>query len=121
MKDATNTTETKHMPIKDDDARRKYNREYARLRRAGLTGSQRVKPSVALMQDEDLRLETVRDYLDVINRVIVDVRNDEYSNTIQKARAVGFLINIALKALELSSIEERLSALEESVIKETWG
>ncbi len=107
------------MPIKDDDKRREYQRNYARLRRAGLTRKSRtVTP---LIEDETFRLETVKDYLDVLNRFIVDVRNDAESSVIQKARTVGYIVNIALKALELSSIEGRLAALEAATnTAEAW-
>ncbi len=110
------------MPIKDEDARRKYNREYGRLRRAGLTGRQAKKQTVKrpLIEDEAVRLETVRDYLDVINRVILEVKHDEHSSTTQKARVIGYLINIAMRGLELSSIEERLAALENAATTEAW-
>ncbi|MGZ4852091.1 MAG: hypothetical protein ACXV3D_02740 [Halobacteriota archaeon] len=112
------------MPIKDDSRRREYQRNYARLRRAGLTGSQSKKRSQsvkpALIEDDTLRLETVKDYMDVINRVIMDVRDDADSSRIQKARTVGYLVNIALKALELGSIEERVEQLEATINTAAW-
>ncbi|MGZ4852372.1 MAG: hypothetical protein ACXV3D_04185 [Halobacteriota archaeon] len=107
------------MPIKNDDKRREYQRNYARLRRAGLTGKNRTG-TPTLIEDEALRLETVNDYLSVINRVIADVRNDAQSSVIQKARAVGYLVNIALRALELGTIEQRIEQLEATVNTEVW-
>ncbi len=99
-------------PYKDPVKRTDYQRTYSRLRRAGLTKRLTDEP---LVIDDTLRLEYVKDYLDVINRVIVDVRHDVQSSCIQKARAVGYLVTIALKALELGAIEERTEQLEQAL------
>ncbi len=62
----------------------------------------------------------MKDYLDVINRVIVDVLHDADTSRIQKAMIVGYLVNIALKALGFGAIEERIQQLEATVNTEAW-
>ncbi len=110
------------MPLKDEDKRREYQRNYARLRRAGLTGNTRKNQTVkpARIDGDASRFATVRDYVGVLNTTITDGRGDAQSSMIQKGRVIGFLVNVALRALELSSIEERLAQLEATITREQW-
>ncbi|MGZ4908292.1 MAG: hypothetical protein ACXV5F_06535 [Halobacteriota archaeon] len=45
----------------------------------------------------------------------MDVRSDAQSSVIQKAQTVGYLVNIALRALELGPIEQRIEQVEATV------
>ncbi len=47
----------------------------------------------------------------LLQRVINSLLNDEISEN--KARAIGYLCNIMLKAFEVGELEERLTELEE--------
>ncbi|MEM6559783.1 MAG: hypothetical protein AAF605_08365 [Myxococcota bacterium] len=40
------------------------------------------------------------------------VRNDENSTTIEKARAIGYLAGVTLRAVELTNLVGRIEALE---------
>lgn len=107
------------MPYKDPVKRKQYARSYGRMRRAGLTKN-KTCGSLELIKDKPLRLASVKDYLELINDVIADIRSDPQSSRIQQARTVGYLVNIALKALELGAIEERIEQLEATVSREAW-
>lgn len=62
-------------------------------------------PSVALQE--------VRDVLPLLSQAIRDVLLLE--NSIARARAIGYLAGVAVRALELSELEDRVAALETSL------
>jgi hypothetical protein len=94
------------MAYADPDRRRSYQREYQRLRRAGLhqTPSQTQLPL-------EFRLETARDVVDLIQDEIAAVLSADV-RVLERARTVGYLATIALRAIETADIEARLQAVE---------
>jgi hypothetical protein len=99
------------MPYKDPSKQRAYDRDYKRLKRGGesLTPSQTLLPV-------DFRIETAKDAVELLAEQMALVRSDEEAGTIEKARTIGYLIGVALKAIEAGDTVARLEAVE-SVLK----
>ncbi len=95
------------MPYKDPEKRRVYQREYQRLRRAGVseTPGQTIIPL-------PFRLETARNVLALLEEQVNAVRAEPEAGTLEKARAVGYLASIALKAVEVADLSARVEAVE---------
>ena len=98
------------MPIKDKEKRRSYNREYARLRRAGQpTGSRGVE---VLRVSNPEQTETARGLLRVLGDLLGEVLTTEQGDIFMRARTAGYLISIGLKAVEVADLEGRITNLE---------
>ncbi len=100
------------MPYADSDRGRDYQREYRRLRRAGDECTTPVHPGVSL----NFRLQTAQDVIDLLQEQVAAVLSEHEAGTLVKARTVGYLAAIALKAIEAGNVVARLEALE-SVLK----
>jgi len=100
------------MPYKDPDQQREYQREYRRLRRAGeaQTPSQAAIPL-------PFRLKKAADVLALLEEQVGAVRGDDTLTTVERARAVGYLAGIALRAIEAGDLAARLEAVE-AVLKQ---
>ena len=96
------------MPFASADRAKSYQREYRRTRRAGdpctTTGTTPLPPA--------FRLQTARDVIDLLEEQVAAVRADEDAGTLEKARAVGYLAGVALRAIEAGNLAARLEALE---------
>jgi hypothetical protein len=101
---------TRPVPYRDDDRQRAYKREWARIQRAGECGT----PGGTLPLP--FRLQTARDVVALLEEQIVAVRADAEARTLEKARTIGYLAGVALKAVETADLAGRLEALE-SVLK----
>ena len=95
------------MPYKDPDKRRAYQREYRRMQRAGSSET----PGQTLIP-LPFRLKTARDVLALIEEQVNAVRDEPEAGTLEKARAVGYLAGIALKAVEVADLSARVEAVE---------
>ena len=94
------------MPYKDPEKQREYQREYRRMQRTGRqTASQRLIPL-------PMRLKTAQDVLALIEEQVNAARNESEAGTMQKARTIGYLAGIALKAVEVADLSARVEALE---------
>ena len=95
------------MPFKNEETGRAYQRDYKRLRRAGssLTPSTTQVPTA-------FRLETARDIRDLLAEQIAKVRDEPEAGTLEKARTIGFLAGVALKAVELTDLLGRVESIE---------
>jgi hypothetical protein len=95
------------VPYKDPEKMRAYQREYQRLRKAGLklTPAKTAVPS-------DFRLHTAQDVIELLSEQIAAVKQDKEAGTLEKARTIGYLLTIALKAIETADLEARIEALE---------
>jgi hypothetical protein len=95
------------MPYSDPQKRRDYSREYARLQRGGgcQTPGQTQLPAA-------FRLQTARDVLDLIAEQVQAVRIEAEAGTLEKARCIGYLAGIALKAVEVADLADRIEAIE---------
>ena len=95
------------MPFADPERRRAYQRERARLRRAGRSDA---PPRSTL--PEPIRVQTARDVLDLLGEQINVLRADLSLGTVERARTLGSLAGVALRAVETADLEARLAAVE---------
>ena len=95
------------MPYKDKEKQAAYQREYQRMKRAGesKTLSKTLNP-----QD----IQTAKGLRDLLTEVIAEVRAAQ-GDVFLKARLVGYLVSIGLKAVETADLEARLQELEERI------
>jgi hypothetical protein len=96
------------MPYKDPEKRKAYQRDYSRRRRAG---SPKKSPSNL---PGTLKVTTARDVLELLSETIGEVREAE-GETFVKARVIGYLAGVTLKAVETADLEARLAALEKKL------
>ena len=95
------------MPYKDPDKQQAYQREYGRLRRVGETQTP-GQTQVPI----PFRLKTAADVLALLEEQVSAVRNDPEAGTLEKARVVGYLAGISLKAIEAGDLAARVEAVE---------
>ncbi len=98
------------MPYRDPEKSRAYQREYKRLKRAG----ESTTPSQTLIP-LPFRMRTAQDILALLAEQVEAVRavSEEEAGTLEKARCIGYLAGIALKAVEVSDMAGRLEAMEQ--------
>jgi hypothetical protein len=96
------------MPYADLDRARDYQREYRRIRRAG---DDCTTPGTSLVP-LPFRLQTAADVLTMLEDQATAVVDDADASALEKARVVGFLCGVALKAIESGSMAARVEALE---------
>jgi hypothetical protein len=58
------------------------------------------------------RLQTAQDVIDLLQEQVEVLRAHRGAGAVQKARAIGYLAGIARKAIEASTIAERMEILE---------
>jgi hypothetical protein len=95
------------MPYRDPERQREYQREYARLRRVG--DGQTPVPVT-------FRLRVAADVVALLEEQVGAVRADTQVGTLERARCIGYLAGVALRAIEAGDLAARLEALE-SVLK----
>jgi hypothetical protein len=100
------------LPFKDPERRRAYQAEYRRGQRAGNP----ERPGRTSLP-APFRLQTARDALALLEEQVNAVRADPGVGTLERARCLGYLAGIALRAVETGELEARLEALE-GVLKE---
>jgi hypothetical protein len=95
------------MPYKDPAKRAAYHREYQRAQRATVsqTPGQTAIPV-------SFRLRTAEDALALLAEQVAAVQADTTASTLDKARCIGYLIGISLKAIEAGDTAARLEAVE---------
>ncbi len=59
-----------------------------------------------------LRLKTARDVLGLLEEQINAVRDEPEAGILEKARTVGYLAGVALKAVEVADLSARVEAVE---------
>ena len=104
------------MPYGDPDKARCYQREYRRLRRAGDDSTTPCTAVVPL----SFRLQTAQDVIDLLQEQVQAVRRETEAGTLEKARTIGYLAGIALRAIEAGNLAARVEMLE-SVLKQRNG
>ncbi len=104
------------MPYKDPEKRQAYQREYKRMQRAG----SRQTPGQTLVP-LPFRLKTAQDVLALLEEQVNAVREEPEAGTLEKARAVGYLAGIALKAVEVADLSGRVEALEQVLRRRKAG
>jgi hypothetical protein len=95
------------MPYKDPEKQQAYQREYKRMQRAG-SGQTPGQTLIPL----PFRLKTARDILALIEEQVNAIRDEPEAGTLEKARTIGYLAGIALKAVEVADLSARLEAVE---------
>lgn len=95
------------MPYRSPEDRRAYHRDYKRLRRAGIgqTPSQTPLPA-------EFRLRKATDIIGLMEEQVALVRQDGLLSTTERARCLGFLATVALRAIESGDMAARLEAIE---------
>ncbi len=95
------------MPYRDPEQRAAYQREYKRLKRAGecQTPGQSLLPM-------PFRLKTAHDVLALLAEQVQAVREQPEAGTLEKARCIGYLAGVALRAIDAGDLSARLEALE---------
>ncbi len=58
------------------------------------------------------RLQTAADVLALLEEQVSAVRDDHEAGTLEKARCVGYLAGISLRAIEAGELAARLEAVE---------
>jgi hypothetical protein len=101
------------MPFKDPEKARDYQREYRRLRRSG---DDCTTPSTTPVPIE-FRLQTAQDVIGLLEEQVSAVRAEKAAGTLEKARTIGFLAGVALKAIEAGNLAARIEMLE-AVLKQ---
>jgi hypothetical protein len=99
------------MPYADPERARAYFRGYRRMRRGGDGRSTPVHPAVSV----EFRLETAGDVIGLVESQVQAVLDDGEAGTIEKARCIGYLAGISLKAIECGNLAARLEALESAL------
>jgi hypothetical protein len=103
------------MPFKDKEKRRSYNRDYQRLRRAGIPKGSR---GIEVIQTSNLeQTETAGGLLRILGGLIDEVLRSE-TDIVIKARTAAYLISVGLKAVEVAGLEARVGELENKVFGE---
>src|SRR4051794_33011383 len=100
------------MPYRDPEQRRSYDREYKRTVRSG-GGPTPGQTPVPI----PFRLKTAADVLALLEEQVGAVRSDESLTTVERARTIGYLAGISLKAIETGDLAARLESVE-AVLKQ---
>jgi hypothetical protein len=58
------------------------------------------------------KMKTAQDILSLLAEQVAAVRSEPEASTLEKARCIGYLCGIGLKAVECTEIEGRITALE---------
>lgn len=129
------------MPYKDPAKQRAYQRAYKRRKAEEARQARRKSESKKIEKPggrtgkpdntanlfrpvEAFRIQAARDVLALLEETTNKVRaldTDSIMDVLQQARTIGYLCGLALKAVETSSLESRLSALEEVLTKRKVG
>jgi len=100
------------MPYKNPEKQRAAVREAQRRRRAGERKARReTLPELA-----ELRYQTARDVLELLSSQVQAVESDADLGTVERARCIGYLAGLLLRAVEQGDLEDRLAQLEETVL-----
>jgi hypothetical protein len=59
------------------------------------------------------RLQSAQDVIELLQEQAEALRASTQADAIQKARTLGFLANLAIKAIELGSLSDRMDVLEQ--------
>jgi hypothetical protein len=101
------------MPFSDTNKARDYQREYRRTRRAGDACTTPRTTPLPL----PFRLKTAADVVALLQEQVEAVRVEPETGTLEKARTIGYLAGIALKAIEAGNLAARIEMLE-AVLKQ---
>ena len=96
------------MPYKDKEQQATYQREWQRQRRAGES-----KPAAGrTLNPEDFK--TAQGIRDLLSSVLAEVMAWQ-GDTLIRARCIGYIAAIAIKAVETADLEQRLNEIERNL------
>lgn len=98
------------MPFSDPEKRRAYDSDFKRKARAAEPCPTR------LALPAEFRAKTAADVLALLNEQLETLRQDASLGSVERAKGVGSLAGIALRAIEAGDTVARLEALE-SILK----
>jgi hypothetical protein len=101
------------MPYRDPERQRAAKREHARRKRAA--GVEPKRGTRTPLVSGEVRIETARDVLGVIESQVAAVLGDEELGTAERARTVATLCGCALRAIEAADLAARVEALERAL------
>lgn len=104
------------MPYRDPDRARDYQREYRRTRRTGDSCTTPCTTPLPL----PFRLKTAADVLQLLEEQVEAVRAESEAGTLEKARTIGYLAGVSLKAIEAGNLAARIEMLE-AILKQRNG
>jgi len=99
------------VPYRDPERRRAYQREYKRGARAVDASNPASTPRLTQLP-ADFRLKAAADVLALLEQQVEAVRADETAGTLERARCIGYLAGVSLRAIEAGQLAVRLEALE---------
>ena len=70
------------------------------------------RPSLRIVPPEPVPVQTPADVLEVVAEQVNAVRADPLADPSEKARTLGFLSSVALRAMEARDLHARLEAIE---------
>ena len=82
------------------------------LRLARLENDVSAERSLVPCLPESFPLQTPADILQLLHWQIAAVARDSRANSVDRARAIGYLASLSLKAIEADTLAARLEALE---------
>ncbi len=100
------------MPYADPEKAKAYAKTYRRTRRAGDQCSTPVHPAIPI----EVRFRTAADVVKVLEEQVGAVKADTTLGTTDRARTIGYLASVGLRAIEAGNLAARIEALE-SVLK----
>ena len=98
------------MPFADPEKRKQYDADFKRKARAAEPCPTRLTLPV------EFRAKTAADVLALLNEQLDTLRQDASLGSVERAKAVGYLAGISLRAIEAGDVAARLEALE-SILK----
>ena len=108
------------MPYKDPEKRHASVREAVARHKAAAGGKPKTKPS-PLPGLAELRFKTARDVLALVNGQVEALLAAPALHVVTRARCVGYLAALLMRAVEVGEIETRLEALEAAINGGTNG
>jgi hypothetical protein len=96
------------MPFKDPERAKQYQREYKRSRRAA-----EVVPVKKTTYNPE-QIATAKGLLQILSDTIAEVFNTE-ADVFIRARCIGYLVGVGLRAVELAELESRIAIIEEDL------
>jgi hypothetical protein len=100
------------MPYKNPDRQRAAKAESARRRRA--VGVEPKRGTRTPLVSGEVRIETARDVLGVIEGQVAAVLDEELGTT-ERARTIATLAGVALRAIEQADLAARVESLERAL------
>ena len=99
------------MPYTDPTDKRDYQRAYMRERRAGERSSRRASRALSVVASP-FTVDQAEDVRELLREQINAVRQDTEASACERARCIGYLAGVLLRAVEAADLTARLEALE---------